>query len=98
MTNTPMTSREAFEQFVKSDYDHNANLKTENYETVVYKDDDVEIMWMAWQACEQQNQAVVAELVEALKWALCMRDDMCDVHFEDELNQIKALLAKVKGK
>lgn len=50
---TQNNEREEFEAFVKSDYDHNANLKTENYGIVVYKDDEVESMWMAWQARAQ---------------------------------------------
>lgn len=61
---------QAFEDFVKSDYDHNANLKTENYSIVVYKDDEVESMWMAWQAATQARDSEINSLkqrVDALQ-------------------------------
>lgn len=40
---------QAFEAFVKNEYDKNANLKTENYSQIVYIDDEIELRWMAWQ-------------------------------------------------
>jgi uncharacterized coiled-coil protein SlyX len=42
----------------------------------------------------QESIKFQAELVESLKWSISMLDDMCYVHFEDEITAIKALIAK----
>lgn len=63
----PNQVNQAFEDFVKSDYDHNANLKTENYSIVVYKDDEVESMWMAWQAATQARESEINSLKQRVE-------------------------------
>lgn len=57
-----MTSREAFEQWHKSQY-QGYNSYSYKHDTTAYIDDHVEIAFMAWQA----SQAQQASEIEALK-------------------------------
>lgn len=59
-----MTTKEQFEKFVKSEYGSDANLKLEPYETsIVYKNDEIDAMWTAWQACQDLNNAERESLI-----------------------------------
>lgn len=67
MTNTPMTSKEAFEQWHKSEYQGH-NSYSYKHDTTAYIDDYVEIAFMAWQASQAQQDDDVRKDAERLNW------------------------------
>ena len=58
---------QAFEDFVKNEYDKNANLKTENYSQIVYIDDEIELRWMAWQVATKASESEINSLKERVE-------------------------------
>lgn len=58
---------QAFEAFVKNEYDQNANLKTEKYNHIVYKDDEIDSLWLAWKAATQASESEINSLKERVE-------------------------------
>jgi hypothetical protein len=70
MINTPMTSREAFEEYYKRTENPDADFTRYAPDSFAYKDDAIDELWYpwddAWECCQAQQASVIAELESKL--------------------------------
>ena len=83
---------QAFEDFVKNEYDKNANLKTENYSQIVYIDDEIELRWMAWQVATKASESEINSLKEQVKE---LEDEV--IKYQSIVSEQKIIIHAIKG-